>query len=297
MTSLRVGTRGSDLARTQTGWVCDRLRDAHPGLQLETVIIRTHGDAATDAPFDERWPVGSFVTAIEAALLAGEVDLAVHSYKDLPTAGPPGLVIAAVPPREVTHDVLVVREPVELDRLPAGFRIGTSSPRRIAQMRRLGPVEIVPIRGNVPTRLRAIEDGTADGVVLAAAGLRRLGIEPAHAIDLPTDRFVPPPAQGALAVQTREGDPAAPVVVALDHAATRAAVAAERRFLARAEAGCQTPLGALAVARDGAIELRAQLFTDDGSTLVEGTERGAAPDEVGNRLADRLLAELRAISA
>jgi hydroxymethylbilane synthase len=296
MTTLRVGTRGSDLARTQTGWVCDRLREANPGLTLDVEIIRTHGDTATDAPFNEQWPVGSFVTAIEHALIEERIDIAVHSYKDLPSLSPPGLVVAAVPVREVVHDVLVVGGPVDIDDLPPGFRVGTSSPRRIAQFRRLGDVEIVPVRGNVPTRVERVADGTADGVVLAAAGLRRLGLEPPHVIDLPTDRFVPPPAQGALAVQTRADGEAASVVASIEDAHARRAVTAERRFMARVEAGCQTPLGALATVDGDEVVLRAQLFSDDGMHLVEDSERGGDPEQVGDRLAERLLAALQAAS-
>lgn len=294
MTTLRVGTRGSALARTQTRWVCDRLEAAHDGLHIEEIVIKTHGDAAVDAPFDDRWPVGSFVTALEAALLASDIDFAVHSFKDLPSASPDGLVVSAIPPRELVHDVLVVREPLDLDALPDGFRIGTSSPRRIAQLRRLGGVEIVPIRGNVPTRLEKINDGTADGVVLAAAGLRRLSIEPSHTIVLPADRFVPAPAQGALAIQTRDGDDAAAIVAVMEDEPTRRAINAERAFLARTEAGCHTPIGALAVGAGDGVELRAQLFSDDGEHLAEGVEIGDDPFAVGTQLADRLLGELRA---
>jgi len=293
MTTLRAGTRGSRLALTQTRWVCERLRAAHASLQIEEIIIKTHGDIATDKPFDASWPVGSFVNALEAALLEGEIDFAVHSYKDLPSQSPQGLVIAAVPGREAVEDVLVVREPVDLDRLPGGFRIGTSSPRRTAQLRRLGDVVIVPIRGNVPTRLEKIEGDDLDGVVLAAAGLRRLGLEPKHVIDLPPDRFVPSPAQGALAVQARAGDEAAKLIAVLDDEEARRAVTAERSFLAAVEAGCQTPLGALAIVSGDRIELRAQLFSDDGERLAEGVEEGDDPQQVGSRLAGRLLAELQ----
>jgi hydroxymethylbilane synthase len=293
MTTLRAGTRGSRLALTQTRWVCERLRAAHASLQIEEIIIKTQGDVAVDKPFDASWPVGSFVNALEAALLAGEIDFAVHSYKDLPSQSPQGLVIAAVPGREAVEDVLVVREPVDLDRLPDGFRIGTSSPRRTAQLRRLGDVVIVPIRGNVPTRLEKIKGDDLDGVVLAAAGLRRLGLRPEHVIDLPPDRFVPSPAQGALAVQARAGDEAAKLIAVLDDEEARRAVTAERSFLAAVEAGCQTPLGALATVSGDRIELRAQLFSDDGERLVEGVEEGDDPQQVGSRLAGRLLAELQ----
>ncbi|MCP3903899.1 MAG: hydroxymethylbilane synthase [Planctomycetes bacterium] len=293
MTVLRVGTRGSRLALTQTRWVCDHLRKAHGDLEVEEIIIATHGDTAVDQPFDDAWPVGSFVNALERALLDSEIDFAVHSYKDLPSASPPGLVIAAIPRREVVQDVLVTREEVTLDALPAGFRVGTSSPRRAAQMRRLADVEIVPIRGNVPTRIEKIETEGLGGVILAAAGLRRMGIEPPHVVDLPPERFVPAPAQGALAVQTRADDPAAPVVALLDDALTRRLVAAERSFLAAIGAGCRTPVGALARSTDDRVELRGQLFDDDGLVCVEAIETGQDPRRVGAALAERLVTELR----
>jgi hydroxymethylbilane synthase len=293
MTTLRVGTRGSDLALTQTRWFCDRLRAVHSGLEIEEIIIRTHGDEATDKPFDASWPVGSFVSALEQALVERRVDFAVHSYKDLPSVSAEGLVIAAVPGRESVHDVLVVREPMDLDHLPRGFRVGTSSPRRSAQFRRFcAGIEIVPIRGNVPRRLAQIDEGNADGVVLAAAGLRRLGIQPKHSIELPTDRFVPSPAQGALAVQTRHGEEAEALIGALDETDARRAVVAERSFLARVEAGCQTPLGALATIQAPYLELRAQLYDGDGVRWAEDFERGEDPQVIGHAIADRLLAKL-----
>jgi hydroxymethylbilane synthase len=276
--------------------VCARLREAHPDLETTETIITTHGDVAVDRPFDADWPVGSFVGALESALAASEIDLAVHSFKDLPSASPPSLVVAAVPVREAPNDVHVVREPVKIDDLPAGFRVGTSSPRRSAQFRRLGDVEIVPIRGNVPTRVNKMEAGDYDGVILAAAGLRRLGIEPPHVVDLPPQRFVPSPAQGALAIQTRIEGPAAEIARAIEDPPSRRAVDAERAFLAHVEAGCQTPLGAWATVDGESITLRAQLFSDDGLRLVEGVERGEDAVEIGARLGARLLAELRAES-
>jgi hydroxymethylbilane synthase len=296
MTTLRVGTRGSQLALTQTRWVCGKVREAEPSVTTEEIIIKTHGDLARDRPFDESWPVGSFVTALESALVAGEIDVAVHSYKDLPSLSPDGLVIAAVPVREVVHDVLVTREPIGLDDLPAGYRVGTSSPRRTALLRRLTDVEVLPLRGNVPTRLDKLNRGDYDGIVCAAAGLARLGLKPAHVIVLPPDRFVPAPAQGALAIQTRADDGAAAAVAGLEHAGTRRAVDAERAYLTRIEAGCQTPLGALAGLEADTIELRGQLFTDDGGQMVEGVETGDDPVAVGRTLADRLLADLRVAS-
>lgn len=293
MTTLRVGTRGSDLAVTQTRWLCDQLRAAVPGLEVEEIIIKTHGDVVQDRPFDADWPVGSFVSALEQALVQGEVDFAVHSYKDLPSDSPEPLVVAAIPPREDPRDVLVTREhQVDLDHLPSGFKIGTGSPRRMAQMRRLGDVVVEPIRGNVPTRLAMLDEGF-DAVVLAAAGLSRLGIQPDHAMPLPIDRFVCSPAQGALAVQVRAGSEAEGIVRAVDDARTRRGVAAERAYMARIEAGCHTPMAAYGIVEDDDhVHLRAHLFSDDGSRLAEGEERGDDPVAVGQELGARLLAEL-----
>ncbi len=292
MTQLRVGTRGSELALWQTRWLCAELRKVHPSLQIEEIIIKTHGDAVTDRPFGGDWPVGAFVQALEQALLEEQVDFAVHSFKDLQTAPTAGLIIAAVPPRQVVHDVLLTRETVDLDNLPAGFKVGTSSPRRSAQIRRLGDVEVVPIRGNVPTRVAKLESENLGGVIMAAAGLRRLSIEHEPSIDLPTDRFVPAPAQGALAVQTREGCEAVEIIRLLDDALSHRSVVAERMFLHGINAGCHTPAGALATLNGDDISLHAQLFTDDGERMVEGTDTGTDPEAVGLAIAKRLKQEL-----
>jgi hydroxymethylbilane synthase len=289
---LRVGTRGSDLALWQTNWVCDRLRAIHPLLVIERVIIKTHGDLAANEPFGPSWPAGAFVGAVEVALLDGRVDLAVHSYKDLPTAETVGLTIAATPVRGAVHDVLLTRGVTRLEDLPAGARIGTNSARRAAQLRQVGTFEFVPIRGNVPTRIAKLEREGLDGVVLAAAGLERLGIAHPYRIDLPTDRFVPAPAQGALAVQTRAGTSSAALVAEIDDPATRRAVTAERAVLLEIEAGCHTPVGALATATGEEITLRAQLFSDDHVRMVSGTAAGRDPVALGAALARRLMADL-----
>ncbi len=292
MTKLRVGTRGSDLALWQTGWVSNLLRAAHPELEIERIIIKTHGDTATEQRFDEDWPVGGFVGAIEQELAGERIDFAVHSYKDLQTIVTAGLVIAAIPEREIVHDILVSSEPVVLDNLPRGFRLGTSSPRRMAQFRRIADVEIVPIRGNVPTRIAKVQGDGLDGTILAAAGVKRLGLDPPNPLELPVDRFVPAPAQGALAIQAREGSLAAEMLVVLDDAPTRRRVVAERSFLRAINAGCHTPVGALASLDGNAVDLHAQLFSDDGTRLSEGTERGEDPAAVGRQLAERLMQEL-----
>jgi hydroxymethylbilane synthase len=294
VTALHVGTRGSDLALRQTGWVCDRLREAHPSLVVEQVIIKTHGDLVPDQHFGPAWPEGAFVTALEHALLEQRIDVAVHSYKDLPTALTEGLDIAAIPIREAPHDVLLTRTATRLTDLPAGARIGTNSPRRAAQIRRLRAVEIVPIRGNVPTRIAKLEREGLDGVILAAAGLNRLGIDHPHRIDLPPEQFLPAPAQGALAVQVRAGSATARLVAAIDDPATRRTVTAERSLLREIGAGCHAPVGALATVRADLVSLRGRLFSDDQTRDVTGTETGPGPEEVGVRLARRMLAELGA---
>ncbi len=293
MKPLRIGTRGSDLALWQTNWVTERLKAAKPGLEIIRVIIKTHGDLATQQKFDANWPVGGFVGAIEQAISNKEVDLAVHSYKDLQTATTPGLTISAIPIREVVYDTLVTREPVDLYHLPKGFRIGTSSPRRAAQFRQLGDVEIVEIRGNVPTRVAKLQTEELDGVVLAGAGIKRLSIETPNRIDLPTDKFVPAPAQGALAIQTRDHGEARDIVKLLDDAPTRKTVTAERAFLRQIGGGCHVPVGALAKLNGLTIELHGQLFSDDGSRMATGIETGQDAEAVGIVLADRLVRQLR----
>ena len=296
MTLLRIGSRGSDLALVQTRIVCSLIQAAHPDVQFQEIIIKTHGDKATHQPFDIHWPAGGFTGAIEQALLRGEIDLAVHSYKDLPTAVTPGLTVAAVAPRDAIHDVLVSDDEVDLAALPWGFRIGTSSPRRSAQFRYFcSGVVTHGLRGNVPTRLAKLEDGELDAVVLAAAGLRRLNITPQHAIDLPLARFVPAPAQGALAVQVREGSETEPIAAAIDHAESRIAVDAERAFLRAIGAGCHTPAAAFAVVSEGKIHLTAQLFTDDGLRMVTGDQEGTDPHALGKQLAGELKTKLKDI--
>ena len=293
MTRLRLGTRGSKLAVWQSNWVCDRLREAHPSLEIEQIIIKTHGDVVTNEQFGEDWPVGAFVSAIERALMEDRVDFAVHSFKDLQTAVTTGLMVAAVPARETVQDVLLSKAPVDIDNLPAGFRVGTGSPRRSAQFRRLGQVEIVPIRGNVETRIAKIEQEGLDGVVLAAAGLKRLGITYPNMTDLPTDRFVPSPAQGALAVQTRDSGDAAEIIKAIDDPKSHRAVLAERSFLKRVNAGCHVPIGALATLSGNELLLHGQLFDESGERIAEDRQSGRDPVALGTQMAEALLAELR----
>lgn len=288
---LRVGARGSELSLAQTRWVIARLERAHPGVRCEIVTIETHGDRHAGAMAG--LPVGSFVTEIERALLEERIDLAVHSLKDMPTAGPEGLVVAAVPERELPHDVLVTREPVDLFSLPEGFVVGTSSPRRAAQMTRHAPqTQVRPIRGNVPTRLEKLKAGEFGGIVLAAAGLARLGAKGEHEIPLPMPPFLPAPGQGALAVQTRAEGAARELAAAVDDAWTRAAVEAERAFLAASGGGCHAALGAWAVVEgigEDQLRLSGQMFI--GGEPAEGEVVGplGRPEAIGAELARRLL--------
>lgn len=289
---LRLGTRRSLLARTQSRTVADAVEAAAAArgepLTVELVDVTTHGDTSR-APLATFGGVGVFVSALRDALLAKEVDLAVHSLKDLPTTPAAGLVVAAVPPREDPRDVLVARDGLTLGELPAGARVGTGSPRRAAQLRALGlGLEVVDVRGNVDTRLGLVADGTVDAVVLARAGLLRLGRAGEATEVLDPLLMLPAPGQGALAVECREAD--ADVVAALavlDDPWTRAAVDAERTLLAVLEAGCAAPLGALADVVEGEpgegdlLSLRAVVASLDGAVTVRRSTTGPVGDPVG----------------
>jgi hydroxymethylbilane synthase len=287
---IRLGTRGSALAVAQSQQVADALRAAS-GRPVELVEVVTTGDRSA-APV-QRLGVGVFVSALRDALTAGDIDVAVHSYKDLPTEPAPGLVIAAVPERADPRDVLVAADGVGLAKLPAGARIGTGAPRRMAQLNALGAgLTCVPIRGNVDTRLRKIQTGELDAVVVAAAGLQRLGRLTEVTEFLDPDVVLPAPAQGALAVECRVTDAELTATVgALDHPATRAAVLAERALLAALEAGCTAPVGGYATVTDGVLSLRGVVVTLDGSTSIRrlGTGTPADAESVGRRLAAELL--------
>ena len=246
--ALRLATRGSALALAQARQVEARLRDAHPGLAIEIVEVRTTGDRLTDVPLGPHIGQSFFTKEIEDALLDGRADLAVHSCKDLATVLPPGLVLGALLEREDPRDVLVSRDGLALTELPEGARVATASIRRKAFLALARPdLDLVDLRGNVPTRLRVVDEGRADAVVLAAAGLHRLGLGERVSTYLDPHVVVPAAAQGAIAVQIRADDVAtAAKVAALDHTPTRAAVTAERACLRRLEAGCQAPVGCLA---------------------------------------------------
>lgn len=292
MSALRLGTRASQLALTQSGHVADAVRAL--GHDVELVHVTTHGDVSS-AAIAQMGGTGVFVTALREALLAGEVDVAVHSYKDLPTAPAEGLVIAAVPLRQDPRDALVARDGLTLGELPTGAKVGTGSPRRMAQLRALGlGLEVVPVRGNVDTRIGYVTKGELDAVVLARAGLARLGRLEVVTETLDPLQVLPAPAQGALAVECRAGD-LVEVLGRLDDADTRAAITAERALLAALEAGCSAPVGALAEVVEGddgpEVFLRGVVAALDGSDAVRLSATGPAHQatEVGQRLAAELL--------
>jgi len=292
VSALRLGTRASALALAQSGHVADSLRAL--GYDVELVHITTRGDASA-AAITQLGGTGVFVTALRDALLADQVDLAVHSYKDLPTAVADGLVIAAVPPRQDARDVLVARDGLTLGELPTGATVGTGSPRRTAQLRALGlGLSVVPVRGNVDTRVRKVATGELDAVVLARAGLARLDRLAEVTEVLDPLQVLPAPAQGALAVECRLG-PLVDDLAVLDHADSRTTVDAERALLAFLEAGCSAPVGALAEVAEGddgdEVFLRGLVVALDGTDAVRLSATGPTSDApgVGRRLAAELL--------
>jgi hydroxymethylbilane synthase len=290
---IRIGTRASALALVQATVVGDALR-AH-GHEVQIVPMKTEGDRLATARLAAVGGKGLFVREIEDALLAGDVDVAVHSLKDLPAELPEGLMLAAYPAREDARDVLVGRGPGGLAGLRTGAVIGTSSPRRRALILAARPdLAVEPLRGNVDTRLRKLDEGVCEATVLALAGLRRLGIAPPHAEPLDVDTFVPAVGQGVLALESRADDDRVRAALGeLDDAATRACAVAERSFLARLGASCVTPVAAHAVMEGSRVVMRALVVSEDGKQRID--ERGAAPaaeaSALGRRLADGVLAQ------
>jgi len=288
-----IGTRGSALAMRQTELVLAPLRRAHPEIFFQVRTIRTTADRYPERPLDRLPGVGFFVKELEVALLDGEIDAAVHSMKDLPPAATAGLIVAAVAEREDPRDVLVSRGGLTLETLPSGARVGTSSPRRAAFLHARRPdLVIVPIRGNVETRIRKTDSGEVDAVCLAGAGLRRIGLESRVSQWLALDLMLPAPGQGALGVQTRADDGRArAVAAAADHGPTRQAVTAERAVLVRLAAGCSLPVSAYAEVSGDRLVLRAAVAATDGNRVVSRTRSGLAAqaEALGTSLADELL--------
>jgi hydroxymethylbilane synthase len=298
VSALRLGTRRSPLALAQSQLVADAIT-ARTGRTVELVPVTTQGDSSTEA-LTEIGGTGVFVNALREALLAGAVDIAVHSLKDLPTAQPEQILLAAVPMREDPRDALVARDGLTLGELPSGSRVGTGSPRRAAQLRALGlGLEVVPVRGNVDTRIALVTGGELDAVVLARAGLARLGRLEAATEVIDPIQMLPAPGQGALAVECRSEDPSDlhDLLGVLDDASTRLAVIAERTLLATLEAGCSAPVGAYGEPAEGEhvpeLYLRAAVVALDGSASVRLSASGplAEAARIGRDLAAVLLDE------
>ena len=291
MKTLRIGTRGSALAIWQSRYVAGLLARNLPGMQIELVEISSLGDRVTDVPLSHVEGTGFFTASIEQALIANDVDVAVHSYKDLPVESTPGLVVAAVPERGPVEDVLCARHGATLTTLAPGARIGTCSARRTAQVRMMrDDLEIVPLRGNVPTRVARI-DADLDAIVLAKAGLVRLSLEASISEVFTTGRMLPAPAQGALAIQCRAADRDLLLRLSvLNHEPTRRAVDAERAMLHALGGGCSVPVGALAYVDDGGIHLTSGAFSLAANPPVRAMQSGIDPFEVGKRAAHDLVA-------
>jgi hydroxymethylbilane synthase len=301
--NIVIGSRGSQLALWQANWVKDQLAAASHKIAIE--IIRTTGDRLQSYPPEQPLPgsiaqsvaeagtKGLFIKEIEEALLAGKVDLAVHSLKDLPTILPPGLILAAVPPREDARDAFISASGKPFEQLPAGARVGTSSPRRQAQLRRLRPdLELIPMRGNLDTRLRKLERGDCAALVLAAAGVHRLGLRERITGYFSFDQICPAVGQGALAIEIRQGDAElACAVTPLDDPSTHLAVRAEREMLRRLGGGCQVPIAAHANFEDCQLYLRGVVASLDGSRLIRAASAGSEkdPESLGATAAEDLL--------
>ena len=289
MSRVVIGTRGSALARWQAGHVAGELRRADPRLEVEIRIIRTKGDRILDVPLAKVGGKGLFVKEIEEALLRREVDVAVHSVKDLPTEIPAGLTLAAITAREDARDALVSRRGA-LDDIPAGAVVGTSSLRRRCQLLALRPdLAVRDLRGNVDTRLRKLDEGLYDAVLLAAAGLSRLGHADRATEILDPDRMIPAVGQGALGIETRDGEVG--LVAALHHQPTALAVRAERALLERLGGGCQVPVAAHALLSGDSLAMRALVGHPSGAPVFRAEREGLAgePEALGRKAAAELL--------
>jgi hydroxymethylbilane synthase len=284
---LVIASRGSQLALWQAHWVESQLQTR--GHQCRIEIIKTTGDKITDVPLAKVGTKGLFTKEIEEALLDGRADLAVHSLKDLPTELPAGLVLAAIPEREDPRDAVLGKK---LEDLRKGAKVGTSSLRRAAQLRKMRPdLVIESVRGNLDTRVRKLDEGQYDAIVLAAAGLKRLGWADRIAEVLDADRMCSAVGQGALAIETRTDGAGFDACRALDHPATHAAVSAERGVLGALGGGCQVPIGAYATVSTGRVKLMAIVASPDGTELIRGEEEGPAEEaaRIGQRLGVELL--------
>ncbi len=291
--NIRIGTRGSKLALWQANWTKSNLRRIHPSLSIEIVVIKTKGDKILDVPLAKVGGKGLFVKEIEEALLDRRIDLAVHSMKDMPADLPDGLCIGPVPEREIPSDVLISKKGLGLSELGPSARIGTSSLRRAAQLRHVKPdCVILPLRGNLNTRIKKLETGNMDAIVLAAAGVKRLNLENRITEYLDYDIMLPAVGQGALCIEIRENDPEIDEIVSgLNHPETRSIVMGERAFLHHLEGSCQIPVAAHGEIKDNNYTLCGLVADIDGKTIVKDTCSGseALSEKIGVQLAQRLL--------
>jgi len=291
---VKIGTRGSKLALWQAGWVKSILEKKFPPIQIELILIKTQGDKILDVPLAKVGGKGLFVKEIEQALLTRRIDIAVHSMKDMPADIPQGLCIGAIPARENPLDVFISRNGARFNEMAAGSVIGTSSLRRSAQLRHARPDMVVqPVRGNLDTRLKKLESENFDALVLAAAGVKRLNLEHRITEYLDPEFMLPAIGQGALCIEIRKDDPTVgPLVAALDHAPTRAAVAGERAFLNRLEGGCQVPIAGHGRIRENQFILTGLVAELDGSRVIKAQKSGPpdSSETSGIELAEELLA-------
>jgi hydroxymethylbilane synthase len=291
---IRLGTRGSALALTQARWVAAQISGRHPGCRVELVIIKTTGDKIQDVPLAAIGGKGLFIKEIEEALLTNRVDLAVHSLKDMPAEVPDGLTLGAVPPREECRDAFISSRYANLAEIPPGGRVGTGSLRRRVQLLHRRPdLEVVPLRGNVDTRLKKMETLGLDALILAAAGLNRLGLAHLYRGCVPAADMLPAVGQGALGLEVRRADhPLRELLAFLDDPPTRGAVTAERAFLARLEGGCVVPVAALGRVDQGTLHLEALISDLQGRRVLRDQQSGpvAAAAALGAQMAENLLA-------
>lgn len=292
-----VGTRGSKLAVTQTNWVIEKLKAHHPLIEFEVKVIKTKGDIDQQTALDKMGDKGIFTSAIEDELMAGSIDMAVHSMKDMPSILPQGLCFGAVPIREDARDALILKDGyTTLEDLPNGAVIGTGSKRRGYQIQVLRPdLKIVPIRGNIDTRLRKLKEENMDGIILAAAGLNRLGLQEYISLCFPIDDFIPAPCQGILAIEVREDDkPMLKMLEAIEDPITTIQCQAERAFMKNIDGGCQLPMGAYCMVEGSHIRMKGLLGDGEGNHLVIKEVSGpvGVQEQLGVELAHLLQKQL-----
>ena len=292
---MKIGTRGSALALTQARWIAERLKNQWPVLTVDIVVIKTKGDIMQDVPLAKIGGKGLFVKEIEDALLRGEIDMAVHSMKDVPAEIPDGLEISIVSEREDPRDVLVSKEGAKIEDMSAGARIGTGSLRRGFQLRNLFPhMEIVPLRGNLDTRIRKIQSENLDGIIVAAAGMRRMGWTDRITQYIPVEIMLPSVGQGVLGIEMRTDDTNTRNAVSfINHPRTWREVTAERTFLKRLGGGCQLPIAAYGTTQGSTLTVKGLLGSPDGRVMIHDEITGHCNDaeELGLALAERLIAK------